>query len=304
MRFDLTDLRVFLHTCDSGSMTEAASRCSLTLAAVSARVRALEEGAGVPLLRRHARGVVPTAAGETLARHARLVLQQADALRRDFAAPSSSAEPPAAVLLANSSALLRPLHRALADVLAGHAEARVLLRESGSEATVHALRSGAADAGIVSDAVDAAGLQCRELGADPLVLVAPRSHALAGRAGVRFDEVLEEAWVGWGEGSAMHLLLALHAHRAGRALRTRVTAATPFALVELVARGLGVSVVPRALLGRADAAAALAAVPLDEPWARRSLRVCHRAQSGEVVESLVRVLVAQWAGMEGELRGG
>ena len=85
MRFDWTDLRVFLHACDTGSMTEAASCSNLTLAAVSSRIRGLEESIGILLLRRHARGVVATAAGEALARHARLLFHQLDALRRDVA---------------------------------------------------------------------------------------------------------------------------------------------------------------------------------------------------------------------------
>jgi len=82
MRFDWTDLRVFLYACDTGSMTEAASCSNLTLAAVSSRIRGLEESIGILLLRRHARGVVATAAGEALARHARLLFHQLDALRR------------------------------------------------------------------------------------------------------------------------------------------------------------------------------------------------------------------------------
>jgi len=116
MRFDWTDLRVFLYACDTGSMTEAASCSNLTLAAVSSRIRGLEESIGILLLRRHARGVVATAAGEALARHARLLFHQLDALRRDVA-PSGPLGIANTVVLANSSAMARPLSRAVAERL-------------------------------------------------------------------------------------------------------------------------------------------------------------------------------------------
>ena len=85
MRFDWTDLRAFLHACETGSMTATARRAHLTLAAVSARIRALEDQVGAPLLERHARGVTVTASGAAFARHARALLHQLSAMRRDFA---------------------------------------------------------------------------------------------------------------------------------------------------------------------------------------------------------------------------
>lgn len=76
MRFDLIDLRLFVHVLDSGSITAGAARSHMTLASASARVRALEDALGTPLLVRDRRGVQPTPAGQTLAREAQQVLAQ------------------------------------------------------------------------------------------------------------------------------------------------------------------------------------------------------------------------------------
>lgn len=291
MRFDLTDLRVYLEACGTGSMTEAAARCSLTLAAVSARIRALEGEAGTPLLLRHARGVRPTPAGEALARHARLVLHQAEALRRDLAPRPSGQERPV-ILLANSSSLLRPLHRAVAEVAQAHPSARILLRESGSEATVHALHAGAADLGVVSDAVAVEGLACEVLGPDPLVLAVPRGHALAARDHLAFAEVLSQDLVAWDEGSALHLLLVLQAFRVGQVLAPRFAAPTAAGVLELVARGLGVAVLPLELVARDGA---VIAIPLEDAWARRRLLLCRRPQEDSpLVRALERRLGGLW----------
>ena len=73
---DLIDLRLFLHVVEQGSITAGADRSHMTLASASARVRALEDALGTPLLVRERRGAQPTPAGQTLARHAQQVLAQ------------------------------------------------------------------------------------------------------------------------------------------------------------------------------------------------------------------------------------
>jgi DNA-binding transcriptional LysR family regulator len=57
MQFDLTDLRLFVAAAELGSLTRAAERQHLSLAAASARIKALETQAGLALLAREARGV-------------------------------------------------------------------------------------------------------------------------------------------------------------------------------------------------------------------------------------------------------
>ena len=46
MRFDLTDLALFLHVVQAGSITHGAARANLALAAASARIRNLEASLG------------------------------------------------------------------------------------------------------------------------------------------------------------------------------------------------------------------------------------------------------------------
>ena len=53
---DLIDLRLFLHVVEQGSITAGADRSHMTLASASARVRALEDALGTPLLVRERRG--------------------------------------------------------------------------------------------------------------------------------------------------------------------------------------------------------------------------------------------------------
>jgi DNA-binding transcriptional LysR family regulator len=292
MRFAWADLQIFLHVCEAGSMTAAAERCHLTLAAVSARVRSLEEANGVVLLQRHARGVTPTAAGEVLARHARLVFGQIQELERDLLHARPGTRRPT-VLLANSSALARPLAEALMEPCGSDPQPEMVVRESPSEATVIAIRSGAADVGIVSDAVDTRGLVNEALGPDPLVLVVPRAHALAGRQSVLFQEVLEQPWVSWGEQSALTTHLLMRALALGARLPARITYPRLAGVLQLVGRGAGLTVLPQAVVGQ-DPATGIACVRLEDPWARRRLLACHLDDGNAMRARLAKSLQRHW----------
>ena len=59
MHFDFTDLRLYLNILDSGNITAGAARSHLSLAAASARIRAMESSLGIDFLERGRRGVTP-----------------------------------------------------------------------------------------------------------------------------------------------------------------------------------------------------------------------------------------------------
>jgi DNA-binding transcriptional LysR family regulator len=81
-RLSLNALRAFEATARLRSFSAAADELSVTHGAVSRHIKALEDGIGLPLLRRGANGAVPTPEGERLA----------DALSRAFAVIQSSIE--------------------------------------------------------------------------------------------------------------------------------------------------------------------------------------------------------------------
>ena len=119
MRFDLTDLRLFRHVAETGSITHGAERSHLALASASARIRGMEEMLDVPLLQRGRRGVRLTDAGRNLLDHARIVLQQVDTMRGELSAYSRGLKGSVHVL-ANTAALSEHLPRLLADFLAAN----------------------------------------------------------------------------------------------------------------------------------------------------------------------------------------
>jgi len=84
MRFDLTDLRLFVNVHEAGTITGGADASHMTLASASERIRGMEDDLGVPLLLREHRGVKPTPAGRTLLHHARLMLHQMERMQGEL----------------------------------------------------------------------------------------------------------------------------------------------------------------------------------------------------------------------------
>lgn len=273
MHFDLIDLKLFLHTLQSGNITAGAAHSHLSLASASARIRGLEGSLGIALLERGRRGVTPTSAGKALAQHARLILQQVERMQVDLTDYVQGFKGQIR-LLCNTSALSEHLPELLAEFLVTHPSIDINLEEHPSLRILHAVRHGSADIGIISDAVDASGLQTRPFRADPLTLIAPLDHPLARHDELRFAQSLDYEFVGLGVASAMAIYLEEQALHAGRRLKIRVRAESYDGVMRMVARGTGLGVVPQAAIERFQASARFKSLPLSDPWADRELLLC------------------------------
>ncbi|MBB3261429.1 LysR family nitrogen assimilation transcriptional regulator [Paraburkholderia bannensis] len=80
---DVRQLRYFVNIVDYGSLGKAAEKLYVAQPSLSQQIARLEDDLGVPLLVRSPQGVKPTAAGQALYRHARLVLHQMEQLRQE-----------------------------------------------------------------------------------------------------------------------------------------------------------------------------------------------------------------------------
>src|SRR6266542_2758726 len=158
MRFDLTDLSLFRHVVEAGSITGGAERAHLALAAASTRIRNMEEALGATLLVRGRQGVTPTQAGRTLLQHARVILRQAERLREDLGVYAGGLAGQVRVL-SNTNALTEFLPEALSSFLSTHPNVSVDLEERLSDEVVGLIAEGVADLGIVAATVDASALQ-------------------------------------------------------------------------------------------------------------------------------------------------
>ena len=276
MRFDLSDLRLFRHVVEAGSITGGADRAHLALAAASTRIRNMEEALGAALLVRGRQGVTPTQAGRTLLQHARLILQQAERLREDLSAYAGGLAGQIRVL-SNTNALTEFLPEALSSFLAAHRNVSVDLEERLSDEIVGMVAEGVADLGIVAGTVDASALETYPFRKDRFVLVVARDHPLAGRSQVAFAEVLDHDFVGLDRASALQRFLAAKAAPSGRPLRLRVQLRSFDAVCRMVECRVGIGIVPETTARRVARTMAISAVALSDAWALRDLTICIRS---------------------------
>lgn len=275
MRFDLTDLRLFLAVVEAGSITHGAVATNLSLAAASERLRGMEEKGGVALLVRGRRGVTTTAAGDTLVHHARLVLRQMEHMHGELGEYARGLR--ASIrLLANTAAITEFLPDRLGPWLSDHPQTDIELKERQSDDIVKAISGGLADIGIVSDAIDTAGLRLIPFAVDRLVAVVARDHVLARAKQIGFTDLLDDPFIGLAEGSALQEHIEGQAARIGRRMSYRLRVRSFESVCRLAAQDIGVGIVPQTAARRSRRKTAMTVIKLTDRWATRRLSICLR----------------------------
>jgi DNA-binding transcriptional LysR family regulator len=289
---DLVTLRIFAAAAEERSLARAAEREHIAQSAVSRRIAELEGRAGVQLLRRHDRGVEPTAAGEMLLARLSDLFGLLERIAADLDAHAGGARGNV-VLHANISAISGPLPGALSTFLDAHPGLRVSLEERTSVEILHAVQTGLAELGIFSATVPVPDeLTVLPWCEDRLVVLLPAGHALAAQPALRLANLLPEPFVGLQDPSALQRLYRDQAERLGATLRERVLVASFDGVRRLVEAGLGLSILPAAAL--AQPGAAMVTRPLAEPWALRPLALCLRQAAG--LSAAARLLVQHLTG--------
>jgi molybdate transport repressor ModE-like protein len=290
-RIDPFDLHLFTAVLAHGSITAAAKAVNLSLAAASARLKALEAATGTRLLERSKAGAVPNDAGRALARHAHRVLAELESLHVDMASFGHGLRGTLR-LLCNTAAMSEALPRRIGAFLSTTPELDVDVQELPSEAVVDALRRGTADLGIVADHVDTSGLIVEAWLDDRLVVLLPGRWAFGRRRSVAYGELLDHPLVGLPRDSGLSRFLAAQASRSGRVPHHRVRLGGFDAVAQLVAAGAGAAVMPeRAATRFRDPRTRV--LRLSDPWAQRQLLICMTPQGAAMnsVRALVKALL-------------
>jgi DNA-binding transcriptional LysR family regulator len=262
----LQQLHYFLTAAEHGSFSEAARVLRLAQPSVSEQVRQLEGELGVELFARVGRGVALTEAGRAFRPAAERVLADLhharDAVRqvRELTGGTLSFG-----MFGTASAYL------IADLAASfrrrYPDVRLRLVGQNSSLVADAVRSGRLEAALVVLPVDDDGLDVRPVLTEELVV--------AGRDGALLDslmtiERLSELPlvlfdVAFGSDDPTRRQLSERAQQAGVSLQPVIEVEDMEAALQLVARGMGVTVVARAVLRTVRGARSLHAAPFAEP---------------------------------------
>ena len=295
MKLDSTTVQLVLTIAEEGSISKAADRLSLAVAAASQRVTDLEAQLGAKLFKRQPHGVKVTEAGERLLAHIRQIDNLISRLEGDAQALGHGRDgriiigAPKAVIIQFLAADMARLHKAYPQITL-----RIL--EENSQIVQQLLRNKVIDVGIYEKTSGFLDLPKFDYRQDGLVLVYSRRHFAFAAGPVGIDDILDVPIVSLGKGSAV-LAAVERAYRSrGRAFPNNFSASGFDTMLALVRHGLGVGLMPPEVLRSFHPEDELVAAELEGDWHRRSYVLSF--VEGRAQEQTLRNVVAQLLGAQ------
>ncbi len=253
-QLDLQTIRIVRAIADSGTITGAARLLGYSQPAVSQHVQRAEARLNLPLVTRVGRSVRLTEAGTVLARHALTIASALEAASGDLA-DLAGLRTGSVRLAAFPTASSTIVPRLLASMALQHPGLRVNYVEAQPPEAVAMLREGSIDLAITfsypgdrSDPhVDSAnGLGAETLFTEDTVVVLGSGHPLADQPVVDLAGLSDERWIAGCPRCRGHLLAVCEL--AGFAPAIAFETDNASAVINMVASGLGVAMLPRLAL--------------------------------------------------------
>ncbi|MDX2192301.1 MAG: LysR family transcriptional regulator [Gemmatimonadales bacterium] len=277
-------LRAFLETAEAGTLSRAARTLGVAQPSLSLQIQRLERHLGTPLFRRHGRGMTLTDAGEALLPRARRIVEEVRAAEEAFRQRDGAL----AVLHVGAIPTVAPyvLPDALRRLRARDATRRVAIREEVSAALARQLAEGTLDVAIAAQPFAFDGLEVEVLGVDPLVVAVPAHHPAARAGAITLAALRQEPAITLDAAHCLGHQVAEFCARRGVAPSVACRGAQLATVLELVAAGVGVSIVPAMAAARAQGLAC-AFVPVADAAPARDIVAVRRPGAPPVAAAFV-----------------
>lgn len=276
MRYELTDLKLFLEIAQARSLSAGAAAVHITASSASYRLKNLEQAMGAALFVRTPRGMDLTPAGDAALQHVREIFSGVERMHGDVGRFTSGLKGHVRIA-ANSSSLNGFATASIGRFLVMNPDVDADIEERQSETIPAAVLAREVDIGIFAGGTEMEGLSVHRYANDRLVIAAPAGHVLAQESAVKLGAALDFDFVCMSRASSNFLFLRDTAQRIGKPLRTRLHAHGFEAVLQLVGAGLGVALVPSSVIGAVPPT--IRCLELAEPWARRELNLAIRADA-------------------------
>lgn len=274
---DVSDLQTFRAVVEQGGVTAAARQLHRVQSSISARLAGLERDLGCTLFERIGKSLQLTPEGRHLYERSAGIVRELASLRHELALTSRGAvlrigamESTAAVRLAQPLARLRR----------EHSQMQLVLRTGTTGALLALLERCEIDAAFVAGPAERAAFDWHPAFSEELVMIAPKHQSPP------------DTLVTFSSGCAYREVARAWALAHGRDLSQTVEIGSYHALVASVSAGMGVGLVPRAVLERSDASA-VSVRRLGKPYDRQTTWLVTRADSrSAAIGALKKVISA------------
>jgi len=248
MTIDLRQLRYFVTLADTLHFGRAATLLHISQPPLSRQVAALEEELGVSLLKRSTRLVELTAAGRHFHEQAKRIIAGLETAVRSTQAIERGELGVLRVgfTMAAAWSVLPPLIKRYSDAFP---QADVQLSEVLPKELNDALMAGNVDVGIAFPWQRPPGLEYLAVHTEPLCAVVPSDHRLAQGDEIAVSDLAGESFITFPATTApaLHELVIGCCREHGFEPRIRLETHLQQTIVNLVAEGLGVSLVPQSM---------------------------------------------------------
>lgn len=188
---ELRTLRYFVAVAEELHFGRAAARLHMSQPPLSRAIQQLEADLGTPLFRRSSSGVSLTAAGRSLLKEARALLEQAEQVRARVADAAGTATLTVGIL---SDSRDPDISRLAAAYRQRHPNVDVRIREADLTDPTCGLRAGLVDVALTRGPFDETGLRVHELRSDPVGAVLRADDPLADRDELKLADLADRRW--------------------------------------------------------------------------------------------------------------
>ena len=242
-RVNLRDLRYLVALADQRHFGRAAQACFVSQPTLSMQIKKLEEELDVSLVERTPRRVLLTDAGRAIAERARAILHEVDEIRE---LARRRHDPEAGTVRLGLFPTIGPylLPHVVPAIRARFPRLELLLVEEKTERILRMLHEGKLDAAVLALPLHDPQLHVEFLFEEPFLLAVPPDHRLAGRHGLRLDDLEDESLLLLEEGHCLRDQALDVCRLAGASEKEGFRATSLETLRQMVAAHVGVTLMP------------------------------------------------------------
>jgi LysR family hydrogen peroxide-inducible transcriptional activator len=243
---NLRDLKYILAVAETRHFGRAADRCFVSQPTLSGQIKKLEDELGVVIFERTNRSVEVTTVGQTILTHARLAVEQADAIDQIARAHQDPLAGPLRIgAIPTLSPYLMPL--VLVPLKRAYPKLRLVLSEEITDSLLARLHRHEIDAALLATAPEDADLEAQPLFDEPFWLAHPRNHPLYEKDEIEAADLesIDLLLLADGHCLAAQVMQICHLdERPTRGEMADLRAASLETLLQLVGAGFGCTLVP------------------------------------------------------------
>ena len=299
----LRQLRYLAALAQHEHFGRAAAACSITQPALSMQIKELERELKVVLIERRRQGMQLTEEGREVARRAaRIITDVRDLV--DYAHHRNSTLSGAlhlGVIPSVAPYLLPPLLPVLRD---RYPDLELHLRETRTDQLLAELADGKLDVLVLALPVEGHDIETLALFEDPFFLAVPSSHKLSGKVRATPELLANDRLLLLEEGHCLREQALAYCHLRQVAQLDTFGASSLSTIVQMVAHGLGITLLPRLSLDVEGRQSGIKLVRFAEPAPARTLGLAWRATSPRRHEFLELAEVIRGVEAAGRSRAG